>query len=138
MKSPGLLRRTWGRLFPPSARTHDIHTSVPVDISHTHAVRAYAGLFGDSVDDPGGSGMFRIRLGIRHCAIAAEQNFGFSVAIDVFEQLYLSGCLGHDVVTLPAARFASRVYVEINRTLIHHQNIRPAVAGEIVGEVHHT
>ena len=68
---------------------------------------------------------------------AAEQHFGLSVAVDVLQQLDLGGSLRDDVVAIPAARLALRIDVQIDRPLIHHQNVRPAVAGEIVREIHH-
>src|SRR3984893_3860076 len=63
---------------------YDVVQAVTVHVSNPHAVPAHEALFRDLVHDPGGGGVFRIGLGVLHGAIAAEQNCGFSVAIDVF------------------------------------------------------
>ena len=129
MKRPRLLRGSLRAAVPTSrAASNDVHAAVAVDISDAHAVRVHADSLRDLVHDPRRGRIRRIRLGILHRAVAAEQHLGLSVAVDIFQQFDLGRGLGHDVEAIPAARFASRIHVQIDRPLIHHQDVRPAVA----------
>src|SRR5438105_13969367 len=130
MKLPRFLWRDLSRLFPPTARADNIHAPVAVNISNAHAVRIDAGLFRDLVDDPWRRWIRGIRLRIFQSAVASEKNFRLSVSVDILEQFNFSRRLRDYVITIPPARFALWVDVKINRPLIDHQNVGPAVACE--------